>query len=313
MPGERVIATGEIGMWDAGVDYLRLTHRKDASSYEVANKYARAVQTIGRDGADSQAEEVDWSFRGYRGIRLGAAAWGERPEGFILQVSGVSAQQAFEMDLPFTHVPRVDVQVTLWLLEENAGVAEEVARLASAHRPRNKGRRAKVRYINGYGDGDTAYIGTRGKKSKFLRCYDKWKESGGNEGYDFAWRFEVELTDAHALLAYLSLRDLPAGRYSAMATVAGYYEERGVCLPKLDGIPQIAPEKIPRDLGSEERRLKWLQSGVAPSLRKMVDRGTELSTIIEALGLTRDDVLRAYLQPKNVRAKMRLGPEETSD
>jgi len=275
----------EVEAWDAGVDYLRLTHRKDENSYDVVNRYARAVVEIAGRIAPPGTREEPWEWMGYRGQRLHNVAWGQHDAGIILQASGLGAREASLLVLPYTNCPRVDIQTTFWLAADDAGMASRVDEIVTSFKRRKKGRPVSNRLISTHGEGDTAYVGVRGKKAKFLRCYDKWRESKYEEGYRNAWRYEAELTDDHARLCLSKFESLPKTPQSVLSLVAGYYGERGVSLPDVGDCAPISPEALPRDEGSDERRLRWLSTQVRPTVEKMLARGVPYWEILEALGV----------------------------
>lgn len=275
----------QVGMWDAAVDYLRLTYKKDKGSYDVANQYARAAIGIASRIAPSGTKSELWRWMGYHGERIYNVAWGEHDAGFIFQASGLAAREAAMLVLPYTHCPRIDIQATFWFTTDDEGLASRVASVANHFRSGKRGRKVSTRLISGFGQGDTTYIGTRGKKSKFLRCYDKWRESKLEEGYRYAWRYECELTDEHAGLCYGSIQDLPNRSEAVLSLVAGYYSERGIALPQTGSSVCVRPESLPKDSSSDERRLLWLKNQVGPTVAKLMARGVSREAVLSALGL----------------------------
>jgi len=223
---------------------------------------------------------------GYDGERIHNVAWGQGEQGFILQASGVGAREASLLVLPYTSCARLDVQATFWLAADDAGLASRVDATVASFKRRKKGRPVSNRLVSTHGDGDTAYVGVRGKKAKFLRCYDKWRESKYEEGYRHAWRYEAELTDDHARLCLSKLEGLPKTPQTVLSLVAGYYRERGVVLPDVGDCAPISPEALPRDEGSDARRLRWLRDQVRPTVEKMLARGIPYWEILEALGVS---------------------------
>lgn len=148
------------------------------------------------------------------------------------------------------------------------------------------GRPYKVRLIDGFGDGDTVYIGARGKKSKFLRLYDKYLESNKDEMWKNAWRYEAELTDVHAVEAYNTIQDLEQSEHSIAFVLAGYYKERGIDLPVRPEAGLWPASKFQKRETDDERRLKWLKEQVGPVIDKMLMRGVSYDDIRQALGLS---------------------------
>ena len=273
--------------WSSYVDYLRLTHSGNAENVDLEQAYHMAMLRAARRAGPEESAVERFRLMGYYGYRLGSAFWGRSEQGYMVQCAGVGAAELFDMNLPFTGVPRLDVQVTYWYERENRGVASATAELSVHARAKNRGRPWKVRYINGMGSGDTCYIGSRGKKSKFLRCYDKYAESGQNADYKYAWRYECELTDFHAIYAYNTLRSLGQSDLSCMQVLSGYWQERGISLPYDGTLEALPPGKLPLDITSKERWLRWLKEGVAPSIEKRMLQGCDIGEILAALGLDR--------------------------
>jgi len=279
------VADIEVEGWDAGVDYLRLTHAKNGESYDVVNRYARAVEQIARRVAPPGTRAEHWNWMGYRGERLHNVAWGQHDAGFIFQATGLAAREASLLELPYTNCPRLDVQATFWLTADDEGLASRVDEVVTRFKSGKKGRPVSNRLVSTHGDGDTAYIGTRGKKSKFLRCYDKWRESKFNEGYRHAWRYEAELTDQHAVLCKHALEVLPKTSDAVLSVVSGFFGQRGVALPETGNRTAIDPSALPPDEGSDERRLRWLNTQVRPTLERLISHGVPYWKVLEALGL----------------------------
>jgi hypothetical protein len=147
-----------------------------------------------------------------------------------------------------------------------------------------KGKRPAIRHIDGFGEGDTTYIGTRGKKAVVLRIYDKGKESGQPE-YQNAWRYEAELTDQYATMCYYECLDTSWGEDMLARLLVGYCRMRGVALELPSGLQPFDRASLPRPATGTERRLAWLRTQVAPSLQRLMLDGVDPSEIMIALGL----------------------------
>lgn len=273
-------------MWYAAVDYIRCTYRSKGDE-RLEHDIVSAIQRITSDNILGLCREERWKWMGFNGWRLGTCAYGHNgADRYIYQGSGVSAQPLFDARLPFDHMSRLDIQVTIWYEPERPDLIKAVAAASNAARNGRRGRPWKVRYIDGMGEGDTTYIGKRGKKSKFLRAYDKARETSGVDAWRGALRFECELTDVYAVQAARRLVELPPGANSVARVVAGFWAERGIELPESYGGLPLEPDKLPKDEGSVARRLRWLETQVNPAIDKLIADGVSLSVIGEALGLT---------------------------
>ena len=272
-------------MWTAAVDYIRLTHREGEGCDTAELAYQAAVSRVGRVTEGDTALPRPWGWMGYYGHSLGSVAAGRGSAGALLQCSGAAAATVFDMALPWTGCPRLDVQVTCWYEHDWAGTAAALSELAVSANARRVGRPAKVRLVNGFGEGDTLYVGARGKASKFLRVYDKWRESGRDDLWRYAWRYEVELTDGHARYAVRSLESTGQSEHTAAALVASYFEERGLSLPVCPEAARVPPSVMKKDPSSTYRRLMWLHSQVKPAIDRMIADGVSSDEIRAVLGL----------------------------
>lgn len=273
-------------MWYAAVDYYRITAR---GKYDE-RRFREVLGSLERIASDTTLGLLtvdEWQWLGFRGKRVGALAIGHNgSDRWLYQGSGLSAQPLFDLRIPHDNCSRLDIQVTMWFPNQRPKLVQAVASASNVARVGARGRPWNIRFIDGMGAGDTAYIGTRGKKSKFLRCYDKGAESKGLQGYENAYRFEAELTDHHAREAEGTLLDVGSGPEAVASLVAAYYRERGIELPEVTGSECHRASSLPRDESSAERRLAWLRSQVSPAIDKLIADGVPLSVISEALGFT---------------------------
>jgi Replication initiation factor len=222
---------------------------------------------------------------GYDGVAYGEKLFfGEGSNGVLLQASGLAAQVVAEYNVISDGVPRLDVQATCWFAPDTrcafAVLADTRAALSTwKYKP------WKVTHYRTDGGGETVYIGSRGKDTKFLRIYDKGAESG-EEAYAGAWRFEAELTDTYAAQAYAELLYAGTNGDTVSGIVSGYCAQRGVRLPVLSAAPQMPYSRVPRDEAAEERRKRWLSEQVKPSIQKaMAEYGWTREEVRELLGL----------------------------
>lgn len=272
--------------WGAWVDYLRLTLPAAEVDQSARERYRLAVMAAGRASSGVEMKMKPFAALGYYGTQIGSAAWGESAQGLMIQASGSAASGLFAQDVVYAGVPRLDLQVTVWFDSYDPELARRAAMEAEAVRDKRPRRAVAMRYIDGYGMGDTLYIGRRGKASRFLRIYDKWRESGGSDEYLHAWRYEVELTDEYARVAYRELRGLGETDSTVASMVISEFARRGVTIPVPDAgivLPKLQRKRRHRDT---ERRMGWLRSQVAPSIEKLRMDGVSREEIVGALGLT---------------------------
>lgn len=275
--------------WTAYIDYLRVTMPLNTNGIDVEMAYHEAVLSAGHLAGTNVKGVTRERLMGYYGWKLGPAFWGKSSQGYMLQVSGVTASDAFERKVPVKNVARIDLQATYWYDRHYAGVAATIAELSNVARSRSKGARWLIRHINGMGGGDTCYIGRRGNSGKLIRVYDKWKESKESADWLHAWRYEVELADEHANYAYGTLLDVGHSETSVLMVMSTYCQERGVILPYEPNSYCWARETVKREKTSDERWLEWLRTGVKPSIDKKLAGGVSLGEVLAALGLYHED------------------------
>jgi len=162
------------------------------------------------------------------------------------------------------------LQVTFWPDPAEPDLSTWVLERALADRDRQpRSRRRRITYINGCGDGDTVYIGSRSSE-QMGRFYDKEKESGAAY-YTGAWRAEVEYHNDHAttIAKKIAASKDPAGKI--YATVAAWYSARGCELLNHNPGDVIRFTPAPHVTGDDLHRLQWLATTVSPSVRRLVD------------------------------------------
>lgn len=270
-------------MWFASIDYLRVTvPGKRMADFERA--LISGMERIGAEGVDGATNFERWAWMGYTGFRMDSMAFGYREDaGYIYQASGVQAQSLYNLCLEYNGVPRIDVQVTCWYENYCEWVAEEVAARSYAVSHGARGNPWRVRHVKGFGAGDTAYLGSRGKETRYVRVYDKYKERKDDPDYLNAWRWEVEFTDGYAREVYGRLLDSGASPWECAGVVYSVLRERGVILQGLDRSTVHEVPKVKRPESDINRTLLWLQMQVAPSLDKLQARGVSYERIIEHL------------------------------
>jgi hypothetical protein len=263
--------------WHASVDYLKIS----APLYAI-DEFPLWRRTLRRavaeaDGAYKETENA--KSGGYYGTGFdGGAFVGVSDHQGLLMYAAGSTAHALALVLPFepVGVPRIDIQVTCWLAEDDEAVAERTNALHMARRtPAEK--QPLPRLIKGNGGGDTFYAGSRGGTgSNFVRVYDKYRRDSiaqRNEVYRNAWRWECELTNRRAKPAYFELRAHQFGASEIAAMVRKLAAQRYVDVPPTDGATPFDAGLLPRPGTDDESRLRWLRNQVRPALDKMIASG----------------------------------------
>lgn len=273
-------------------DYARFTlHHDGLNSWRGTRNLALAGLIAGEERARG-AHTNQWKFLGYRGEQVGRLFVGESDQGQFIQVSGSAAASAAGhiWRMEYDNIPRLDLALTVWADRDCPWLAEEYARQYRELRGyvRQRGRAPTARLVQGWEHGSTLYIGRRGGTYRMLRIYDKWRESERSEDWEYAWRYELELTNAYAVAAYDQIRNASDRGAQIISIVLGLLERLGLEAPELGVGYRISPLSVPRETSDDERRLKWLRESVRPAIDKMMARGIMESQILEALGLVQE-------------------------
>jgi DNA relaxase NicK len=133
-----------------------------------------------------------------------------------------------------------------------------------------QGRPWYVALLDEYGRGDTCYIGARSSEN-FGRIYDKGRESP--EQYALgSVRFETEHKGTSAARLFEQLLDDSVEPSSfACGYVAAFFESRGVQLPiDVNAVDLLSSLRAETDA---DRQLRWLRTGVMPTVARLVKVG----------------------------------------
>jgi len=238
----------------------------------VYERYCAAAQEVAREYSEAPPAPAPWGIQGYKGTCWGKASAGLRDDGAILQVSGSWASAARLLELPYTGVPRLDIQATVWGCPQPAMVPGDVAAASVAARAGRKGKPWKVVHLNGHGAGDTAYLGSRNSEM-FVRVYDKGAESEGEAGYEGSVRYEAELSGGTAQEAFTALARVGADENACADRVQSYLLARGVSLPVWVSRETLQRRIVAKEASNADATLAWLASAVRPSIRRLIDEG----------------------------------------
>ena len=290
------------GSWQTGADYVTMTRRGkgdewgDGLDWESWHRLQSATE---QDGAiEIRASDS----LGYRGYQFPGCFWGVHlTQGEMMRASGASAKAAVAAPLRPDHVSRLDVQLTLWGVGTAPELIKACADQAAGPVKGRKGPVPIVRLIKGYGRGDTCYIGSRRSKT-FLRVYDKALESG-ELGYRDSVRFECELKDEKAVIAYNAIHSQSPPESACIAIVRDAFAKHGIFLPENIGLTTAYNSYVPAKVFSADRTLEWLHTQVGPSIIRLLDEGVSLETINDKLGLVKGAIKDVYIaEARRVKA-----------
>lgn len=291
-PALPLVRPSDVAMWSVGLDWVRLTLNSDMYGMLAGARemYRTAAIRIARQ-AGYTGEGEPWSMRGYKGEKFAQSGWGENyHSGLMYDVSGWMADYAYDLPLVHTGVPRLDIQITLWMvtdIPELARRAADVSELASrkvAHRP------WKIRLTETRAEGgSTVYLGERKESAVFIRIYDKMREamSKGADASEwrYAWRFEIELKENEGYELFQLLRATTQKDDLITQWVGMYLRRRGIVLPNIKSGAVKSPIIKEDIMEKNDRRLAWLNRYVAPTIDKMRSGGVSLERIVSALEL----------------------------
>lgn len=271
--------------WYAGCDYVRFTYKPVENNTDVRRVLRQALLDAMVSEEGEIPELSPWSWLGYYGEGCSHGAYGQSYQGSLLQASGAAAQSLCKVYGRFDAVPRCDMQFTVVYGEDRPDTARHVAD-ASNLAARGQGARGwACRHIDGYGKGDTAYLGSRTSET-FVRVYDKSREAGIEKDGWHEWRFECEFKGKQAVSIMSEYLESGATMEAAASIVCRTLERRGVTLPLPEGVRATEDVRWEVAPSSLERRLAWFRNQVAPSIEKAVAQGATRQMILDALGLS---------------------------
>lgn len=274
----------EVKEWYAAYDYARLTRKPVHGPIQDALVCRRWLDEALVSGEGEVPAYEPWVWNGYGGYRSRYGAFGARLDGSIIQASSWAAQALWAVRPDFDGVPRCDLAVTVWLERDCPDTAERVADAASASQAGKGATARSVRLVKGYGNGDTAYIGARTSDS-FIRVYDKWRESGKDEVYRYAWRIELQLAGAVAKAVWTASYGASSARSYLYSVVCRFAEQSGTPMPALQAADVLGDFREKREGDWIERRRAWLRNQVRPAIEKAMAAGLTVDAVLDELGL----------------------------
>lgn len=271
------IATGErqgptmVESIQAGIDWLSLTMPRDTLGITPWKR--RCIGTIERIAKQGYVL-ASRKLQGYEGISAGNCFFGEREDGFFLQLTGSHANDHYDVVYDSRcNVPRVDVQFSAKFDVMPLGIAKKgYSDATSANNLLPAARRRKLYIIVGSDGGDTLYLGSPSSLQRG-RLYNKAVQSAQVE-FERTWRYEVVFRNelAYNLCQALPLEAHKRAEYVLAATCA-WYESRGLdtSLYFEGERPTLPLQRIlPTDI---ETKLQWLKTQVRPTIRYLCGLG----------------------------------------
>jgi hypothetical protein len=272
-------------LWSAHIDWITTTWRAGTLVMDQSFANAQAQWVWNAMGVTSAVLPLErWAWQGYIGWSCGDIAFGERPDGCVVRASGATAGRYWTDGRPTGHnVSRIDVCVDVWWNEPPDSIiarhnVETIDARQQAH-----SRPWRVACVNGYGDGDTLYLGARSSDT-YVRIYNKEKESDNEERWQGCTRYEVEFKNAEAVayVGRMGSRRNDTGRTAQEVHSVLY--RRGICVLADLLADGAVSAPIGRVVTSDDRKLDWLRTQVAPTIKHLtVTMGRDI--VLSALGL----------------------------
>jgi hypothetical protein len=270
----------------AGVDWVTCSAQrasKAAALFDFGEDLLAQEEVCG--GVPKQ-----WGAKGYSGHTCGAVQVGFNGRDTLVRVSGASARECASELLYFAdNVSRFDMQVT-YSPKSDPRSYPNVYYGQSPEVFGRRGRPLSRTLIQNSDGGSTFYLG-KGASDQYGRVYDKAKEQKKSSD-TIAWRFEVEHKRKSALSwarGWLASADRDSYLISA---VYHWFDERG-CHPPFSSISRVNSGGSDRGSDAQANRIRWLQQGVAPVLKKMaLDIGWDEA--LSLLGVPRSVWLRYF-------------------
>jgi hypothetical protein len=264
-----------------GIDWMTATARveeQEAEFWHLACDHA--ILRVAREG-HLRNQRV---LQGYYGFSAGNCFAGGRSDGYLVQMTGIYADRYFtEIYRPFLHTSRIDIQVTVKYDIMPTNIAKMAYLEAERHNENfSHNRRRKLLLMTGSDGGDTCYIGSSSSEQR-ARIYNKEVQSEDPQ-YRRTWRYEVVFKNDLAVAVCKTVPIAPETRGPwAAALVVNWLKIRGVDAHLPQPAVQATLPLAPARSTDVERRLTWLETQVAPTVRWLTEQGYG-STIASLFG-----------------------------
>lgn len=245
-------------------DWCTTTGTHDGSAESL---WKLGVSLLGAGELEGQ-HASRWHAHGYRGWSLPGCAFGERPDGVVLRLSGRKAAENWQHACTTAeNCTRLDLCTDLYFDTPVVKLAQE-SYVKSAHCRTSTGRPPGRRLIVSGDGGSTFYTGSRASQ-RMGRLYDKGVESKTLIPGKW-WRWEIEFKAESAKALSAAALSAPDFEYFTTATVASFFARRCAIAPTSSEnieIYNLSPEPT-----SDDVLLSWLARGVRPTVARLIER-----------------------------------------
>lgn len=261
-----------------GVDWLTAVASTQSARFLLLHEAEKRLRLEASLGNVVQP----WGMAGYRGWISGGLQFGDREDSSIVRLSSDLAAEAWwEFYQMAESITRIDVQATV-RLDHDPG--DEVLRqYARAKRWWLKHRHTSMPELRANPKrGNTLYVGAR-QSALYGRLYNKAYESK-DPYFERCLRAEVEIKGGVCRSTMDHLISEGALQNRIVSSLLTFFNDRGC---KLQGWPDDSRLPLGRRsmfATSAQKRLRWLQVGVRPSVQWLISLGFQ-PQVYDALGL----------------------------
>ncbi len=266
----------------AGVDWVTCTLPEGADGYqEWIGKGHTLIEALGAEGNVIEYRKL----QGYEGVAVGNSFVGTNEERAMAQFSGERANDAYYvLNHDKLHVSRIDLQLTVQTEAMDINEGKRCLRDAKHYnKDLSRYQRRRIDFWLGDEGADTLYVGAPSSERR-LRIYNKEAQSEDIR-YTRCWRYECVYRNDYATRLFFHLVSAYAEvTQFIVSQVAEFCRERGITIRNLEHIVAVPLERIVKVPTDVERKLKWLEHQVKPTLRKLSEMGYG-DQAAEAMGL----------------------------
>lgn len=247
-----------------GLDWLRIT-----SDYApIGATWLEKFKTFTRPANAADLIDVKGRRLGYAGYTAPQAFWGQRADGWMIDLSGETARYFGPTMLKEGgRVSRVDIQIT----RREQGHVKALIQHAYADAcafPYSQGLPPDVEMRLGRHGPRSLVIGKR-SSDFYARIYDKFEQSRETE-YEDCIRYEIEIKGHQAHIAGEEFRAIGCDLKYLQAYVIAWFANHGVTVP---GNTSVEPtmKRYHRPATNLDSKRAWLRKQVAPTAAKVVE------------------------------------------
>lgn len=250
------------------VDWITCTYKSSPSRFKVKSLADSLIEL--EISAGNRIKQG--SFNGYKCYMCGGILYGDRADGYLVRLSGLTAAKHYRLfgDLA-SNVTRLDIAATVKLSEHGGGLIASTYETTRAGLDEQAARRYTL--IQNSKGGDTMYVGSR-TSSQYGRIYDKWAESGKLSQWLNCIRYEIEFKKPLSLLAYNELAKTDNPNTWISTYLRQWFLTRGVGVV-YNSSATIRALQLTRDRSDNETKLMWLSKSVHPAYVQLKLAGLE--------------------------------------